>query len=1117
MESKQDENTFSDSDEDEIDDPVQNVVNIRVQESTNTIVRTFKDFLSEPSFINKPGDESTTIVDRTYGKCYNIPEKKLPKFFTFINECRTRKLMVSMYEKQLEYSGIMIDFDIFQESHHSQLTSDQFHRLSIAVIKILVKFLHFDENENEIVVGFICKPKVVTNDKDINKDGFHLLIPGIKITRGVKKLLISQIIKEKVMERCFHDLKPHPDYTLNDFVDTNSAFVGVHFIGSATKPGRPPYELTHVFKVKVNIQHEDYIPYKFDIVAQAKESQNKINICYEFSINWGRNPAKGGIIIKKNYDVKPEFDAIVQSMESERSIGSGQTEDEFEPTTVYGEMSLLNVHDTDSNYIKSLLDILHIDRATDYDLWFQVLCVLAHASPTYKPLGEYFSQKVPEKFNIVAFEKAWEGALKDKKNNLTIGSLHYWAQNDNPDRYVEVRHRSVYNIIYKKIYDIQNEGILEHYDVAELLNKMLQHKFVYDIEEGAPAGCWYEFIIEGEPMLKGELFKWRRYGTRKPPSMLRYISSTLPNLFRQVIDRIKITYDESSGDLSKYHGQILKNVQKTSRSLKNTGFKRGVITESECLFESIGFSSGLDANPILKGVGNGVLLLGKEPRLITGYHGYKVSKFTTVDYIKMNPYNPKTKKLLITLRNLIPDGEPDTFDYIMHYLASTLDGRKKESIMLLVVGGGSNGKSFIVELHKGALGSTYGVKMPLSFLTTKVKDAESATPALMQLKDAHFAYYSESDKCEVLNVAKIKEFTGQETLAGRKLHHDYVNFKPKCHHLVTSNNDFEVPGTDHGTWRRLKYFRFKIKFCDPAVDDYDPSNPYERLADPEVGSDWTENPEILGLYLGIMVWYYASLQINYKGKVQNVPHNHIKKETEDFRNRQDTLNNFINMFLVKCEDEKQETPTSDAIEKYCAWFSSMYPDNKSFKKGIGEQIENSVLQKFIKKTKRGQFLVGYRILGNGEEKSDSETYYADLVSSTSRNDISVGKESAEEFYARICKEYDAVESGQKLRTPGEKKKGVNLNKNETFEDSDTDSDIEYNIERVEKTRPRKKNDVVPEPSAPRNKVTGLASAVVSKKSGADADAASKPNLSYKSMAMIGHYDSDVGSDYSIDD
>lgn len=1074
------ENVFSDTDEENDADPIKNEVALRIQESTSVVVRAFRTFLSEPSFINNVGDPSTTIVDRTYKKCYNIPEHKISKFFKYLEHCRRKNLKMSMYEKQLEYSGIMLDFDIYQTESHSQLTRDQFHRLCMSVIKILVKYLDFGDEENvEIIAGFTQKPKVGVEEHGKKyKDGFHMLIPGIQVTRSFKKHLINCMIKEEIMERVFHDLNPHPEYSRTDFIDINSAFVGVHFIGSTTKANKPPYELTRVFKVKVNIKHQDYIPTAYDEMISNACTDTSINICHEFSLNWEKKTQKGGIITKQNYDIKSEYASILEAISSKKD--DEKIEDEFEPDAVHGEMSLLNVHDPNAMYIKALLDILDVRRAEEYKPWFEVLCVLAHSSESYKPLAEYFSRRVPENFNITAFETAWNSALKDKKNKLTLGSLHYWAQQDNPDRYEEVRQRSVYTTLYRKIYDIQTEGILEHYDIAELLYKMLNHKYVFDKEEGDVNGRWYEFIIENEPQKKGEMFKWRKYTTRKPPSLMRYISEILPKLFRRVLDRIKATYEEASGDLAKYHGQIFKNFQRTSRALKNGGFKKGAIVEAEYIFERIGFAQDLDKNPLLKGVGNGVLLLGPEPKLIRGYHGHKISKFTDIDYIPFNPENPKTKKLLIALRNLFPDAEPDTFNYIMHYLASTLDGRKKESIMLLLVGAGSNGKSFLVELHKGAIGAIYGVKMPISFLTSKVKDSESATPALMQLKDAHFAYYSESNQCEILNVAKIKEFTGQETLAGRKLHHDYVNFKPKCHHLVTSNNDFEVPGTDHGTWRRLKYLRMKIKFCDPAVDEYDEDNPYERLGDPEIGSEWSEDPEILGIYLGIMVHYYVSLQTNYGGKVQKVPHPNIKKETESFRNRQDTLNNFINKFLVKCEDERQETPISDVIEKYVSWFQNIYPDNKSFKNGLGDQMENSVLQKFMKKTRRGRFLVGYRILGQSEEKDEAEVYYSDMGTTAKKKQVNVDPESSEAFYSRTLEEYLTKRETSKP-IPVKKKHTLNTKEFESDEDSDSDSDIGEDLRKASKSRFDKKKVNLPTASAKRDRMTGLPRAAPKKK------------------------------------
>ena len=234
---KGDDLGISDTDEENEPDPMKNEIVLRIQESTSVVIRAFRTFLSEPSFINSVGDDSTTIVDRTYKRCYKIPNYKISKFFKFLDHCRIKNLHMSMYEKQLEYSGIMLDFDIYQDESHSQLTRDQFHRLCMSVIKILVKYLDFgNENTQEIIVGFTRKPKVTVTDQGAKyKDGFHMLIPGIQVTREFKKHLINEMIKEEVMDRVFHDLNPHSDYKRSDFLDINSAFVGVHFIGSSVE------------------------------------------------------------------------------------------------------------------------------------------------------------------------------------------------------------------------------------------------------------------------------------------------------------------------------------------------------------------------------------------------------------------------------------------------------------------------------------------------------------------------------------------------------------------------------------------------------------------------------------------------------------------------------------------------------------------------------------------------------------------------------------------------------------------------------------------------------------------------------------------------------------------
>ena len=1041
---------FSETDnetDNETEDVVKEQVSYRLQENTDSLFRAFKDFLSTPSFINSKGDESTNIVDLFSKKCYYIPDRKIPKFMKFLEICRRKKLKMMLYEKQNTYSGIMLDFD-FKLNHGGEIPINHtnYHRLCIMVMKILLKYIHFPESilgtQQNTYIGFIKKPKIMYDqENDFYKYGIHMIIPGIQITREFKKLVIDVIESENLLDKVFKEITPHKSITRGEFLDKNSAHVGVFFVGSASKINSPAYEFDSAYKVQYTVGETD------DIIPVKVPDLNNMNLVYEFSLNWCKSPDKEGVIVKNKYEIKAEYTTLLTQYTKTKTP---EFEFDEEHEANYNEMSILNIHDVDTSYIKTLLDILHPKRSEDYGMWFDVLCSLAHTSPSYKALGEYFSRKSPEKFDLAKFEQTWDSIITKKTNKLSMGSLHFWAKLDNPDRYEEVKHRSIFNLLYKKIYDPTVEGNLEHYDVAEVLHTVLKDKYVFD-RYNAEGGAWYEFILENEPMKHGEMYKWRKYDGRTPNSFLKYISTILPNLFRKILDRIKTTLEESTEELSKYHYTIYKNFQKSCRNLKNSGFKQSASRESEQLFEQMGFADSLDSDPSLKGVANGILQLGGKCKLITGYHGHLVSKYTSAKYIKFNPHDPLTAKVLMALRNLFPDCEPDTFNYIMHYLASTLDGHKKESIFLILVGKGSNGKSFLVELHKGAIGDIYGVKMPLSFLTSRSKDAESATPALMQLKDAHFCYYSESNKFEVLNMAKIKEFTGQETMAGRKLHQDYVNFKPKCHHLVASNNDFEVLGTDHGTWRRIDYMTMKIKFCNISTDSYDPENPYERIADPTMGSKWAEDPEVLARYLGILAYYYESLHTTYDGKVRNIPHPHIIQETEEFRNRQDRVNNFLNTSLIKMSDPDYEMPMTIVRDRYIKWHESAYPGaNKEYQRLAIDQLENSKIQSFIKKTKRGNFIKGYRVLDINEEANEDEEYYTDIFEKANKDADGIKNETSEELILRLRREYDNIEKRTSIISQRISENNIISKPNDIDTDSDIDEDIKSSIKREPK-------------------------------------------------------------------
>jgi hypothetical protein len=831
------------------------------------------------------------------------------------------------------------------------------------------------------------------------------LIPGIKVQRSVKHLLIQKLIDNEIIDQILYDVQPASiklagtDYQRKDFLDTNSAHVPTFFIGSSTKKGSSPYILTHVFEVTINTETKNIVLISNDKILKDRE----INISYEFSLNYAD---ANGIIQKRNYEVNDKYINEIQELENKSKGIDGEIAKNF------GMLSMNSVHDIQVKEIKELLDTLSITRADNYQSWFDVLCVLGNTSTSYKDLAEYFSRK-SKKFKISDFESMWinitRGSSRGKKP-LTLGSLHYWAKQDNPDRYKQIRNKNIYDILYNMVYEGYKEGMLSHSDIAKLIHQLLQHKYITDIAEGEKVQSWYEFILDDDDHVDGELYKWHKWAGN-PTGLSRYISETLPNLFNDVLKTVKKNYEKSSGDISKYYSKVLQNFKATMRKLGDRQFKKNVIMEAEDRFNKRGFADGLDKDPLVRGVQNGILKLsmapGGKPQLIQGFHSHLISKYTKVPYIPFNPHEELTKKIIIALRSLYPDNEPDSFDFTMSFLSSTIDGNVKESMFMVMVGKGSNGKSFLIELHKGAIGCSYGVKMPLSYLTGKSSNADNATPAQMMLKDASLATYSESNKHEILNAARVKEVTGLETLAGRKLNQNMINFKPRCHHLVTTNYDFDIECNDYGTWRRIQYNPLKITFVDPSISQIDPNDPYQRIADNTVTQVWTEDPEIQGRYLGFMVWYHYWLYRKYNGSVLSVPHPHIQFETKKYERRQNTIAAFLAQRFVKAADSTAQYPIMDEIQKYIKWYSLNHGGIIPAK-GIVEQFQNSDIQKHIKMTSRGLFMVGHRFLDNNEQPADGEEYGMKNIFDVAIPDDNFGikPETPAEYYERICIEYN---------------------------------------------------------------------------------------------------------------
>jgi hypothetical protein len=1124
------------------------------------------------------------------GKYYIKPHLRT-RFFEKLKDCcindnltlHFRERQHSDFDKK-EGSGIMYDFDLFQDSNKNDLHEKPFIELFYIIIKIFIEVIDFKEPLNTYA-AIITKKKLVYNElKKKYKNGFHILIPGIQLTKQAKILLYNKLLQSKELQLYFAEYFESPLTT--ETFDKNSNSVPVYYLYNCKEDSNEPYELFNMYNIK----------YKNDlIIAQSNkiDMMNKYNIISELSLNH-----QGELIEMMYYDLKEEYHN--QLLLQQRNFNKFEAEKQRVEATFETERT-----DADENldYYKTIvMEILNEKRAEVYSSWRDVIYALANINPSaphkYKSIAEMFSQRNPEKYDTNSFEKLWNEAINFKSSNkLTIASLIRWAMEDNKVKFNTLLTKDIQNTISHDVFYSENRvlnGQLYQFHFAYYIYHLFKHKFVCDVTKKDID--WYEFVLDRDAHTKGQVFKWRK--EVRPDNLYLYISNKLPEKINKVIETAEEQvkkYPEKT-EQNDYITNRIQKLRTSAQKLYTTEFKKGIIKEAEVLFRKRGFIHNLNTDQNVMGVGNGVLELSNNPRLIRNFHDYPITLFTDIDYEKYDPLNPNTKLLINGLKDLFPDDEQDAFHYLMYYLASCLDGKPKDSMIFIITGAGchskdslirmfsgdlkkiqdiqvgdlvmgddntsrkvlelyrgndqmvkitpkkeksfivninhvlslkfsnlisiikrndeysiiwyeynglnepirkyktflsislyeafkatlqnnkniikeddiidikikyllkwnqlwlnngnillyksnysnlynktinpniesfsielldtdnyygfeldknhryltadgfvhhnSNGKSFMAELVKSVLGN-YGKKMPLSFLTDSRSKASSADPSLMELKTARLAYYSESNKHEVLNTAKLKEITSQETLSGRGLYEEQSQFRPVCHHMVTTNYHFAIKTTDHGIWRRIVTYEFKILFT-PTPN---PENKYEKKENTKFAQEFTYNEEIKKSFLSILVEYYKDLYNNHGGSLKNIMKPTIDKESNNYRNKEDIINRFIDDVCIYSPGNK--TCLSELIDKYESWYEfNVDKTGIPIKSEIEKQLENSKLTKYIEKTISNRILKNIRII---EDMLDE-----DILSSNEKLLKDMSENSKLSYIEYDCKRFNPL-------------------------------------------------------------------------------------------------------------
>lgn len=248
------------------------------------------------------------------------------------------------------------------------------------------------------------------------------------------------------------------------------------------------------------------------------------------------------------------------------------------------------------------------------------------------------------------------------------------------------------------------------------------------------------------------------------------------------------------------------------------------------------------------------------------------------------------------LCDIVPDAE--VREFLARFFGCCLTGDTTAQMMPVFWGTGANGKSTLIQTVFGVLGEDYSMKAKRDLLISARNTSHPTSIA--RLHGKRFVACVETDELGRLDEPLLKELTGDDSIAARRMREDEWEFIPSHKLVLATNHKPEVRGTDDGIWRRIPLVPFEQKFL-----------PDDPRRDPDLKDKLkAEAPGILQwMARGCLRWLAD-------GKKFLMPET-VKAATRDYRNEQDKIGLFI---CEVCEvGEAFEVHTGKLMDAYAAW------------------------------------------------------------------------------------------------------------------------------------------------------------------------------------------------------
>ncbi len=790
---------------------------------------------------------------------------KMEEFWShYCDFAASGKTGVGVAEKSQEYLPVLVDFDIKLVdtfTSYPLYARDQIKRVVKIYTDVIKAITRIDDKD--IVCFVLEKPHyfLEINGTKYVKNGFHLHFPNVFLDKKDHQVFLMPHVTDRLQtENIFANIGVEDSSLL---VDKQYCTVPWLMYGSH-KPEGLPYKLSFILDANL---HEISLE---DAAAQ----------CPVYSVDEDRINVAG-----KEIYYLPRILSIIPFHRKIYTIRSNISSPVKE---TFRKVNTMNQTLTDQEIMKNLeqaraiIPMISYHRAESRSDWMTVGWVLfniGQGSREALDLWLDFSKQCAEKYSESVCIYEWENMTV---RNLTLGTLVYFAKNDNPELYAQHISSRLKNM------DIKNT----HADIAQQLYSMYGDEYVC---ASISNNLWFKYENHRWLEIDGGVY------------LRNKISSDIVEKVEDQLKEMERKAGGASGWEEKMYEAGTQALKRLVKDLKSHPFKVNVMKECCDLFFDSEFFQKLDANRYLFGFKNGVYdakLKTLRPGLPEDY----ISKQSPIIFEEFSETHPKVLRVYELLSQIFVD--KSIYKFFMDTTSEVFVGGNTRKICLFWSGVGGNGKSVLIRFIEAILGP-YAIKFATTVITGARAQSNSCTPDLIRAgQGVRWAVVQEPTKKESINISVLKEMTGNDTFYARALYRPGVEVSPMFKLVVICNEPPRMPDIDQATINRICVIPFESVFNNDAPESLE-----EQIAQKKFPVDVKLIPDGVNELAQAFLWTLVHHQRT--TTPSEIPEK-VKLATSKYINRNDYLRQFMNETFVS--DETAVLTIQDMYTAYKDWF-----------------------------------------------------------------------------------------------------------------------------------------------------------------------------------------------------